>query len=63
MKIAILSTFLTGLIGGALAKQVIWAQCGGRNYNGDKTCKSGLDCNIVNEWYSQCQPETATPSK
>ncbi|KAK3396771.1 hypothetical protein B0T20DRAFT_243088 [Sordaria brevicollis] len=31
-----------------------WAQCGGNNFSGCKTCASPYKCNFVNDWYSQC---------
>ncbi|ORX81420.1 hypothetical protein BCR32DRAFT_327305 [Anaeromyces robustus] len=31
-----------------------WAQCGGTDYNGPKCCKSGLICQKISNYYSQC---------
>lgn len=33
---------------------------GGIGYTGDTTCVSGYVCKIINDWYSQCVPFTAT---
>ncbi|KAF0698456.1 hypothetical protein As57867_010876, partial [Aphanomyces stellatus] len=36
----------------------VWQQCGGRDYKrGNATCTTGAKCVVLNEWYSQCQPE------
>ncbi|KAK1753931.1 family 45 putative glycoside hydrolase [Echria macrotheca] len=32
-----------------------WAQCGGSNFLGCKTCVSGSACKFINDYYSQCQ--------
>ena len=34
----------------------IWAQCGGKSYNGVQCCADGGVCKFVSQWYSQCQP-------
>jgi len=36
--------------------QMLYAQCGGKDWKGFKSCQAGAVCNVVNEWYSQCQP-------
>ncbi len=36
-----------------------WAQCGGQNWTGDKTCVAGWTCKYSNPWYSQCLQSTA----
>ncbi|CAE7942256.1 unnamed protein product, partial [Symbiodinium necroappetens] len=36
-----------------------YAQCGGKNYNGETCCIYGWDCIFVNDFYSQCKPSTA----
>lgn len=38
------------------AQQPLYAQCGGENWNGGKVCASGLSCQFINKWYSQCLP-------
>ncbi|KAJ3122454.1 hypothetical protein HK098_002827 [Nowakowskiella sp. JEL0407] len=43
-----------------LAQQPLYAQCGGNNYSGSKTCVSGATCKYTNEWYSQCVPGSST---
>ncbi|CAA7265361.1 unnamed protein product [Cyclocybe aegerita] len=40
----------------------VWGQCGGIGYTGSTTCDSGSTCIVVNSYYSQCQPSTATTS-
>ncbi|KAK6535756.1 hypothetical protein TWF281_000008 [Arthrobotrys megalospora] len=35
--------------------QVEWAHCNGIGYTGCKTCASGLNCVLINDYYSQCQ--------
>ncbi|KAI5777137.1 glycoside hydrolase superfamily [Geopyxis carbonaria] len=44
----------------AAAQQGAWAQCGGINWTGATTCISGYSCVVVNSYYYQCQPGTAT---
>ncbi|KAH0611403.1 uncharacterized protein H6S33_010668 [Morchella sextelata] len=39
-----------------------WGQCGGATYSGDTACVSGYACTKVNDYYSQCQPGTASAS-
>ena len=40
-----------------------WAQCGGQNFSGDKTCQAGWTCTYSNPYYSQCLQSTGnTPS-
>ncbi|OQS04921.1 hypothetical protein THRCLA_20758 [Thraustotheca clavata] len=38
----------------------LWEQCGGKNYNGESTCTSANTCVYIDEWFSQCQPTSAT---
>lgn len=47
---------LIALLGSASAQAAAYAQCGGQDYTGVKTCVSGYSCVVVNQWYSQCQP-------
>ncbi|RWA09207.1 hypothetical protein EKO27_g5917 [Xylaria grammica] len=48
--------------GAAIAQQGAWGQCGGINWDGPNTCVSGYVCSVLNEYYSQCIPGTATTS-
>lgn len=32
---------------------------GGQSWTGSKTCASGLTCETINQWYSQCVPNKA----
>lgn len=52
--------FLAGLAHSVSAQQPAWAQCGGKDYTGVTSCVSGYTCKVVNEYYFQCQPGTAT---
>eukprot|EP00930_Biecheleria_cincta_P021635 TRINITY_DN1597_c0_g1_i4.p1 TRINITY_DN1597_c0_g1~~TRINITY_DN1597_c0_g1_i4.p1 ORF type:complete len:3086 (-),score=717.12 TRINITY_DN1597_c0_g1_i4:161-9034(-) len=36
--------------------QIMYAQCGGKGWNGYTLCEAGAVCNPVNEYYSQCVP-------
>ncbi|KAI1174818.1 carbohydrate-binding module family 1 protein [Nemania sp. FL0916] len=46
--------------GVAMAQQQAWGQCGGINWSGPFTCVSGYTCSVLNDYYSQCIPGTAT---
>lgn len=47
----------------ALAQQSVWGQCGGQGWTGATTCASGSTCVVLNPYYSQCQPGTASSTK
>ncbi|KAJ7896442.1 lipolytic enzyme [Mycena olivaceomarginata] len=51
--------FSTGV---AFAQSQEWGQCGGMGWTGATTCVSGTTCTVVNPFYSQCLPGTATTS-
>ncbi|KAI0450562.1 carbohydrate-binding module family 1 protein [Xylaria acuta] len=58
-----LSRILTAVYlfgGAAIAQQQAWGQCGGINWSGPFTCVSGYACTVLNDYYSQCVPGTAT---
>ncbi|KAL0943218.1 glycoside hydrolase family 61 protein [Colletotrichum truncatum] len=38
----------------AQVTQALYAQCGGRGYNGPTLCLPYATCSFVNEWYKQC---------
>ena len=40
----------------AKAQQPLYAQCGGIGWTGSTFCSSGLSCQFVNPYYSQCLP-------
>ncbi|KAI1810136.1 carbohydrate-binding module family 1 protein [Poronia punctata] len=62
MSSRIVSTLL--LLGGiAAAQRNAWEQCGGKTWEGQTTCVSGYTCTVINEYYSQCTPGTATTTK
>ena len=33
-----------------------YGQCGGKGWNGSKSCPDGSICQYQSEWYSQCKP-------
>ena len=35
-----------------------WNQCGGYRYRGSACCAPGWKCKFVNQWYSQCVPDS-----
>ncbi|KAK6531999.1 hypothetical protein TWF694_003162 [Orbilia ellipsospora] len=40
-----------------------WSQCGGIGWTGTTSCVSGYYCSVLNPYYSQCIPGTATTTK
>ncbi|KAK6505865.1 hypothetical protein TWF481_007755 [Arthrobotrys musiformis] len=44
------------------AQQSVWGQCGGIGWTGPTTCVSGNYCAVLNPYYSQCLPGTASTS-
>ena len=42
------------------AQQSVWGQCGGSGWSGSTNCAAGATCVILNDYYSQCQPGTAS---
>ncbi|KAJ7633094.1 cellobiohydrolaseII [Roridomyces roridus] len=40
--------------------QALYSQCGGTGWSGATTCVSGAVCTVLNPYYSQCLPGTAT---
>nr|VWO97804.1 Uncharacterized protein [Ganoderma boninense] len=38
----------------------VWGQCGGIGYSGSTSCDAGSTCVFENDYYSQCQPGTAS---
>ncbi|KAI0263104.1 carbohydrate-binding module family 1 protein/Glycoside hydrolase family 5 protein [Gloeopeniophorella convolvens] len=42
------------------AQSPLWGQCGGIGWSGETTCASGSFCSVINAYYSQCTPGTAT---
>ncbi|KAJ7278386.1 CEL4a mannanase [Mycena rebaudengoi] len=47
-------------LGSVLATVPVWSQCGGQNYSGDTVCETGTVCTVLNPFYFQCIPGTAT---
>ncbi|RPD74956.1 endo-1,4-beta-xylanase C precursor [Lentinus tigrinus ALCF2SS1-7] len=60
MKLSATFAVLAGFIPYALGQAQEWGQCGGIGWTGATTCVSGTTCVVVNSYYSQCQPGTAT---
>ncbi|QRW00057.1 glycoside hydrolase family 6 protein [Ceratobasidium sp. AG-Ba] len=46
----------------AMAQQPVYAQCGGINWTGGKTCVSGTTCTVINDYYYQCLPGSSSPT-
>ncbi|KAH9902860.1 Alpha/Beta hydrolase protein [Cubamyces lactineus] len=46
-----------GLAAGQAAE---WGQCGGINYTGPTICVAGTTCVVLNDYFSQCLPNTST---
>ncbi|KAJ7481181.1 cellobiohydrolaseII [Mycena galericulata] len=42
------------------AQGALYSQCGGIGWSGATTCVSGASCQVLNAYYSQCLPGTAT---
>jgi len=51
---------LASLVAVAVAQQAEYAQCGGIGWTGGTTCVAGTVCTVLNSYYSQCLPGTAT---
>ncbi|KAA1470460.1 hypothetical protein DENSPDRAFT_775132 [Dentipellis sp. KUC8613] len=59
-QIVFLSVSLLAVFDVALGQQPVWAQCGGIGWPGDTSCVSGTVCTVLNAYFSQCIPGTAT---
>ncbi|KAL3425697.1 fungal cellulose binding domain-containing protein [Phlyctema vagabunda] len=53
---------LSGTVAIAAAQGAAWSQCGGNGWQGSTTCVAGYYCSVMNPYYSQCVPGTATTS-
>ncbi|KAI0636067.1 endo-1,4-beta-xylanase C precursor [Trametes polyzona] len=53
---------LFALIPFAVAQSPEWGQCGGIGWTGATTCVSGTVCTVINPYYSQCLPGSASSS-
>ncbi|KAK0463815.1 mannanase [Desarmillaria tabescens] len=51
---------LGAVLHSAFAAVPEWGQCGGIGWTGETTCISGTVCTVLNDWYYQCLPGTAT---
>jgi len=61
MKSLALSVFCALALSVA-AQQAEYAQCGGTGWTGGTTCVAGSTCQVLNAYYSQCLPGTASSS-
>ncbi|KAJ7679372.1 lipolytic enzyme [Mycena polygramma] len=59
LNILIALSFTNSLVS---AQSQEWGQCGGTGWTGATTCVAGTTCQVINPWYSQCLPGTATTS-
>ncbi|KAG9094984.1 hypothetical protein FRC07_011166, partial [Ceratobasidium sp. 392] len=59
MKSALGTAVLASSVASVLAVAE-WGQCGGIGYTGSTVCDSGLTCNVINPYYSQCLKSTST---
>ncbi|KZP17925.1 glycoside hydrolase family 45 protein [Athelia psychrophila] len=60
-----LSTALSAVaLGSALVNAQVagYGQCGGIGWTGSTTCASSFTCSVVNAYYSQCLPGSASPT-
>ncbi|KAI8992991.1 hypothetical protein BD414DRAFT_292422 [Trametes punicea] len=44
------------------AQSPVWGQCGGIGWTGSTTCAAGSVCTVLNDYYSQCIPGSASES-
>ncbi|KAF8993674.1 CEL4a mannanase [Cyathus striatus] len=59
MKITASFIVLSAALGSS-ASVPVYGQCGGINYSGDTACVSGTTCTVLNDWYFQCLPGSAS---
>ncbi|RDX57114.1 endo-1,4-beta-xylanase C precursor [Lentinus brumalis] len=60
MKLSTSFSLLAAIIPYALAQSPEWGQCGGIGWSGATTCVSGTVCTVMNAYYSQCIPGSAS---
>ncbi|KAH9902641.1 endo-1,4-B-xylanase A [Cubamyces lactineus] len=60
MKLSTSFSLLAALIPYALAQSQEWGQCGGIGWTGPTTCVAGTVCTVLNPYYSQCLPGSAS---
>eukprot|EP00833_Pecoramyces_ruminatium_P001943 jgi/Orpsp1_1/1175975/evm.model.c7180000055921.1 len=61
MKFSLILTTLTTLGLAKLSNAACggaYAQCGGNDYSGENCCVEGYKCVKLNDWYSNCLPES-----
>ncbi|KAI0040360.1 glycoside hydrolase family 5 protein [Auriscalpium vulgare] len=58
--------YALGLVGlsalSVKAQSAVYGQCGGISWTGATTCVSGSTCTVINDYYSQCLPGSASSS-
>ncbi|KAL7279304.1 hypothetical protein ACG7TL_007145 [Trametes sanguinea] len=62
MMLSAAFTALAAIIPLALAQSPEWGQCGGIGWTGATTCVAGTVCTVINPYYSQCLPGSASSS-
>ncbi|KAI0092946.1 hypothetical protein BDY19DRAFT_982853 [Irpex rosettiformis] len=62
MRAIALVAALSCLVVRVVAQAQVWGQCGGVGWAGATTCASGSICTVLNDYYSQCVPGSASPS-
>ncbi|EJF64841.1 endo-1,4-B-xylanase A [Dichomitus squalens LYAD-421 SS1] len=62
MKLSATFSVLAAVLPYALAQSQEWGQCGGIGWTGPTTCVAGTVCTVMNAYYSQCLPGSASPS-
>ncbi|TBU33423.1 endo-1,4-B-xylanase A [Dichomitus squalens] len=62
MKFSATFSVLAAVLPYALAQSQEWGQCGGIGWTGPTTCVAGTVCTVMNAYYSQCLPGSASPS-
>ena len=60
MKLSAAFATLAAVLPYALAQSQEWGQCGGIGWTGATTCVSGTVCTVINAYYSQCLPGSAS---
>ncbi|KAJ4487740.1 endo-1,4-B-xylanase A [Lentinula aciculospora] len=60
MKLSAIFLGLAAYVSLAIAQSQEWGQCGGIGWAGSTTCVSGTACTVINPYYSQCLPGTAS---
>ncbi|KAK6530271.1 hypothetical protein TWF694_003633 [Orbilia ellipsospora] len=62
MKWTAIALFTAVLFSVTEAQQSLWGQCGGKYWDGAKTCVPGTTCTCASDYYCQCVPLSTTLS-